>query len=133
MTAYHGAAPLLTNKTYLDAAAGILAVEAYHAGIIRTTLYSLGIQTPGAGIAATVGKISDARDSLDGSTDDDQGIVNADGSANLVPTDPNTSIAFSRTTGQVLNIVYLTKAAATKGGFFPNGVNGLVNASTAES
>jgi hypothetical protein len=29
----------------------------------------------------------------------------------------------------VLNIVYLTSSVATKGGFFPNGVNGTLNMS----
>ena len=44
----------------------------------------------------------------------------------------NTSgIVYSRTTGQVLDIVYLTTAAASQGGFFPSGVNGTINMSTA--
>ena len=67
VTAYKGAAPAITNKTYLEAAAGILAVEAYHAGLIRTTLYSKGIATPS--LRTNADKISDARDSLDGSSD----------------------------------------------------------------
>lgn len=39
MTAYLGAAPLISNSTYLSAVAGILAVQGYHAGAIRTLLY----------------------------------------------------------------------------------------------
>ena len=120
VTAYKGAAPLIANKTFLEAAAGILAVEAYHAGIIRTVLLAKGL-------AKEAGRISDARDSLDGPADLDQGIK-VRGKANIVPTDDN-GIAFSRTPGQVLNIVYLNPAAVTEGGFFPDGVNGEVNTS----
>jgi hypothetical protein len=125
VTAYKGAAPLISNKTYLEAAAGLLAVEAYHAGIIRTTLYALGVQTPA--IYTTVQKISDARDSLDGTTDLDQGIGTA-AVANLVPTDAN-GLAFSRTAAQVLNIAYLNPEQVSSGGFFPAGVNGSINTS----
>ncbi len=121
VTAYKGAAPLISNKTFLEAAAGILAVEAYHAGLIRTVLLNKGLQVP-------AGAISDARDSLDGADDLDQGIVDSDGNSNIVPTDDN-AIAFSRSTGQVLNIVYLNPAKVTEGGFFPDGVNGAINES----
>jgi hypothetical protein len=121
VTAYKGAAPLITNKTYLSAAAGILAVEAYHAGIIRSKLFDKGLQVP-------ANKISDARDSLDGPTDDDQGITTASGALNLVPTDAN-ALAYGRTAERVLNIVFLTPNQIDKGGFFPEGVNGSIVAS----
>jgi Ferritin-like domain len=120
VTAYKGAAPLIHNKTYLEAAAGIMAVEAYHAGIVRTNLYAKGLM-------AAVKAISAARDSLDGKSNDDQGIGGPHHS-NLVPTDHN-SIAYSRTAARVLNIVYLNPKMVRKGGFFPAGVNGAINMS----
>ena len=152
VTAYKGASTALTSKTYLDAAAGILAAEAYHASIIRTVLYRKGLDTPSLRTSADA--ISNARDSLDGLVEDDQGISPVTlvstqtattpagayapqvpaallGTAsNIVPTGPD-GLAYGRAIGNVLNIVYLTSAAVNKGGFFPNGVNGVANTSTA--
>lgn len=118
VTAYKGGAPLIRNKTFLEAAAGILAVEAYHAGTVRTLIYQAGATAHQASQA-----ISDLRDAVDGADDLDQGVV-TNGNANIVPTDAN-GIAFSRTPRQVLNIVYLA-ANASGGGFFPNGLNGAL-------
>ena len=128
VTAYKGAAPLISNKVILEAAAGILAAEAYHAGLIRTILYRKGLEAPQ--LRTIAGQISDARDSLDGASDLDQGISGTATVSNIVPVDGN-AIAFSRTTGQVLNIVYLNRAAVTMGGFFPAGVNGTIRTSAA--
>lgn len=79
-------------------------------------------------LARQANAISDARDSLDGPSDDDQGIT-VNGTANIVPADSN-SVAFGRTPGHVLNVVYLTPRAATSGGFYPNGVNGQIRTSS---
>lgn len=131
VTAYKGAAPLIMNKDYLAAAAGILASEAYHAGNLRTFLYLadataadfyVGLDTHGITQA-----ISDARDSLDGSSDIDQGIATDGGAtggpANIGVTDSN-GIAFSRTPAQVAAIVYLAADAQFHAdSFFPNGIN----------
>ncbi len=124
VTAYKGAARLLANRDILEAAAGILAAEAYHAAEVRTVLFSLDAQTPSAGINGVVQKISDLRDMLDGADDRDQGIKDANGMANVVPLDAD-GLAYSRSTRQVLNIVY-GGVDATSGLFFPNGMNGDV-------
>ncbi len=78
VSAYTGAAPALTSNQFLDAAAGIQAVEAYHAGLIRTTLYGLDQTTnniAGAGLTnapagtlrAVATAISQLRRTVDGS------------------------------------------------------------------
>ncbi len=119
VTAYKGASPLLTDKGILEAAAGILGVEAYHAGIIRTVLFSQSLA-----VRKLVNKITNVRQSLDDSPKDMEGKLMTGGKPNLVPTDGN-SIVFSRTTRQVLNIVY-GEVNATKGLFFPQGFNGAI-------
>ncbi|AQR74407.1 ferritin-like domain-containing protein [Sphingomonas sp. LM7] len=132
VTAYKGASPLISSKVFLEAAAGILAVEAYHASLIRTTLYAKGLAAPTL-IDATEA-ISNARDSLDGTSDLDQGVratgAGATLASNIAPLDAN-GLAYSRSAGQVLNIVYLNRAAVTGGGFFPSGVNGALRLSAA--
>lgn len=121
VTAYAGAAPAITDKTtVLLKAAGILAVEAYHAGQIRTLLYGLReTETPfGAPVVDVVAGISALRGAVGGGKD--EGIVAPDGSANINPTDES-SVAYARTPREVANIVYLA-ADAAKGGFYPDGI-----------
>ena len=126
VTAYKGAARLITNKDFLEAAAGILAVEAYHAGEIRTLLFSQKDVVAAAGLKVSqiVQAISDLRGSVGGGKD--QGILDAKDptKGNILPTDAN-SIAFSRNTSEVLKIVYLGETPSA-GGFFPNGLNGSI-------
>lgn len=132
VTAYKGGVRFLTTPAILEAAAGIHAAEAYHAGLIRTVLYRKGLST--ASLLTSADRISDARDSLDGSSDIDQGISPTGSGtsikSNIVPTD-SSGIAYTRTPGQVLNVVYLNKAATNSGGFFPAGVNGNLRTSAA--
>lgn len=86
-----------------------MALEAYHMGMARSTLYRMGTAARNAANA-----ISDARDRLDGAPDLDQPIV-LNGKANIVPADTDAK-AFSRTPQQVLKIVYLTDKSGVSGG-----------------
>lgn len=123
VTALIGGAPLIRDKTVLATASGFLGAEAYQAGAIRTLLYTRGL-------ISQANLLSNARDSLDGTTDLDQGISGdqsatrgfTQNDANLVPADSN-SLCFARTPGQVLDIAYLN-TTQSPGGFFPQGVRG---------
>lgn len=148
VSAYHGAAPLIYNKSaVLPAAVGIHAVEAYHASLIRTTLFALDQSATPVGPAGTLQaltqKISNVRATFDGtastSTPDDIGVMvtytdSLEGggagstypAVTIVDADSN-SLGWARTTTQVLQIVYASPASPpTPGGFFPNGLNGSI-------
>lgn len=130
VTAYKGGAPLLQNPFVVGGAAGLLGTEAYHASLARVTISAL-LGTTAIAIAQ---KISDLRDTLDGNVagpayigsapDDDQGVVDANGKSNIVPTNQN-GLVFGRSTRQVLNILYFVPNAHS-GGFFPSGLNGPI-------
>jgi hypothetical protein len=151
VTAYHGAAGSISSSATLGAAVGIHAVEAYHAGLIRTTINALD-----AGTGTYTGltqKISAVRSMLANPTlpspppltngglkQDDQGIDNSQtaalngtggpyASTTIVDADSN-SIGFARTPQQIISIVTGVSPAASsgnKGVFFPAGLNGTIN------
>ncbi len=153
VTAYHGAAPLLststTGKGYLAAAAGILAVEAYHAGLIRTTInaldplnangyigYTQKISALRASLSKAVGPASSTYETYPddiplnpGTTTFSLAGAAAVTATTIVDADQTNVIAFTRNTTQVLNIVTgggaATAGVKATGVFFPNGLNGI--------
>jgi hypothetical protein len=114
VTAYHGALASFYNPNIRRYAAGIMGTEGYHAANIRSQLYDLGstAQTDSQSIANVVNSVGGAGIA--------QGVT-AGGLSNIVPADSN-AVVYTRTTQQVLNIVYIS-ANATPGGFFPSGIN----------
>ena len=116
VTAYAGAANLLTDPGNLSYAASVLAVEGYHAGALRGYLSQIG-----AGDATNA--ISALRAKLGGVPDN--GTLVAGNPYNFNNVDYNGQ-TYRRTTQQVLNIVY-GGVSPTGGLFFPNGVHGLFN------
>ena len=122
VTAYHGAAGLLTLPLVITSAAGILGTEAYHDAVLRQ-----GVYLAGSDAIAMASAISALRAKLDNNSTyvRDQGVVDSSGAYNLTPVDDN-SIVFARHPGNVLNIVCGGGHKVRKGGFFPSSVNGPI-------
>jgi hypothetical protein len=141
VTAYLGAAGLLTSKTNLAAAASIAAVEAYHAAEIRTLLIADSIATatktstlvtPNDTYVGYADKISALRATL-GAGKETTLTALPPYAIPFVPSAymPDSTIvaAYPRTTDEVLHIVYATAngAGVKGGGFYPNGMNGNIS------
>ncbi len=123
VTAYTGAAPAITNTDILSAAAGIQAVEAYHAALVRTLLVGMAAANKDQTYVNYANQVSALRGKLGGGNETMLSI------SSIVAADTTNAIAFSRTTDQVLHIVYAAApgAGVKSGGFFPNGLNGSIS------
>jgi len=106
MSAYNGAAPLITSKAYLAVAAEIALTEANHSGLLR---YLCALRS------VFVSKV------------DDLDILPPPAGTSYANVTSPHALAVSRTTSQVLSIVYGNSTAGTaSGGFYPNGMNGVI-------
>ena len=150
VTAYSGAAPLISpagvTSGYLTAAAGILAVEAYHAAYVRTSLTGRAIAAAAAGTAypyvaaanlvealrATLTVGNSAAPSTTGSVETTLVVPGSLTTASaIVAADPTTAVGFARSVNQVHHIVYGSPTVGVaKGGFFPNGTNSIFATTT---
>ena len=139
VTAYSGAAPLITvanAKTVLVPAAGILAVEAYHAAYVRTTLTGNAIMAAAAGTPypylGIANQVSALRSKFGNGNETLLALPTSTTTpSSIVAATPANAIAYARTTDQVLHIVYGSGTVGVKsGGFFPNGTNGFFSATT---
>jgi len=146
VSAYHGAATLIADvKNVLPPAVGIHAVEAYHAGLVRSSIaaYDGGVvKIPGetrAGASGLTVQISNIRATVDGTisgTPDDIGVTvknvalntaSATFASSTTANADSNYIGWARSVRQVLNIVYAAPGTPSKGAFFPNGLNGNIS------
>ncbi len=121
VTAYSGAAPAISSAAVLSAAAGIQAVEAYHAGIVRTLIVAADFANGNTAYETIANQVSTLRATLGG------GNETALSKTSIVAASSSNAVGFARTPQQVLNIVYgQAGTGITSGGFFPAGINGNV-------
>ena len=135
VTAYSGAAPALTVAANLNYAAGILAVEAYHAAYVRTTITAMAQAAGSSTLIGYANAVSTLRGTLGGGNETPLVSLPATIAANgnytasaIVAASTSNAVGFSRSTDQVLHIVYGAGGGAgvSSGVFFPNGLNGNI-------
>ncbi len=139
VTAYHGAAGLLSTGAVaggiLTAAAGIMAVEAYHAAYVRTSITGRAIAAANA-VPATAypylgfaNQISKLRASVGGGSETQLTLPTSTSTPSSIVAADSNAVAYARTTDQVLHIVYGTGGGygVSKGAFFPSGLNGKIS------
>ncbi len=150
VTAYSGAAPLISSAGVaaglLTAAGGILAVEAYHAGYVRTSLTGRAIAAGSAAAYPYLGAANAVEALRATLTVGNSAPPSTNGSVEttlLLPTSTTTpsaivaasatdAVGFARTVNQVHHIVYgSATVGVAKGGFFPNGTNSIFATTTA--
>ena len=111
VSAYSGAAGLLTTPGIITTAGRLLAAEAEHVGAIRTQVARLRIATS-------------AMDGADFTPP-------PSGKAGQLPSiNKSNGLPATRTAGQVLFLAFGGKANAKQGGFFPTGLNGSITTSS---
>lgn len=111
VTAYAGAAGLLSTPSIITTAARILAAEAEHVASVRTQIARLNITTTALDGADLIPPPSGSQTQYLS--------INA----------PN-GLAATRTPGEVLYLAFGGVAGVSMGGFFPTGVNGAITMST---
>ncbi len=104
VSAYGGAAYLLTTPLVIQTAARILAVESQHVGTLHTQIARLNIPSP----------VLDGADLVPPPTGPQ---------TQYLSVNPSNGLPALRSVPQVLNLAY-GGAGLTSGGFFPSGING---------
>jgi hypothetical protein len=137
VTAYAGGSDLIADDDSVEAAAGILATEAYHAGAIRASIAEMGERMVAAADGITRARAASEapnnsrpnRSSVVTTVSKEQPISGGHefpGEVVIAPTDPQ-GRTWPRPPQDVLNIAFMNPdPKASRGGFFPQGVQGVV-------
>lgn len=129
VSAWRSVATLMTSNANIDVASGLMATSAHHTGLVRSQLFVRGGAT-GSTLRQSTTRLSDLRDSY-APVDDDRGVSSGSGAslaADINPADGDSQV-YGRLPNLTINTFYMTQAVSTSGGFFPDGLSGVLRES----